>query len=50
MLAMSEPMVIPGHVDRPNNIMRAKAIPEGGHAGRAVEFSNAKRKPNLAAK
>jgi hypothetical protein len=41
--AMSEPIVIPGHDDRPKRIINAKAIPEGGHVGKAVVFSNAKK-------
>jgi len=43
MLATKAPMVMPGQQDLPNNIMSAKAIPDGGHAGNAVVFSNAKK-------
>jgi hypothetical protein len=41
-------MVIPGHDDLPNKIIRAKLIPAGGHAGSAVVFSKAKKYPILA--
>jgi hypothetical protein len=50
MFATSDPIVIPGHVERPNRIINAKAIPDGGQAGSAVEFSKAKKYPSLAAK
>lgn len=50
MFAINDPMAIPGQVERPNKIINAKAIPDGGHAGSAVEFSNAKKYPSLAAK
>jgi hypothetical protein len=43
MLAIKEPIVIPGHADRPSNIIKANAIPEGGQAGNAVVFSKANK-------
>ena len=43
MLATSDPMVMPGHADRPSKMINAKPIPEGGQAGRAVVFSNSKK-------
>lgn len=48
MLATKDPIVIPGQADLPRSIMRANAIPDGGHAGSAVVFSNSKKYPILA--
>jgi hypothetical protein len=48
MLATRAPIVIPGQADLPSKMIRANAIPEGGHVGRAVVFSKAKKYPSLA--
>ena len=48
-LARNAPRRMPGQTRYPKSRINARAIPEGGHTGVALVFSNASSNPSLAA-